>query len=216
LGFNCSIFSLSPLVGIKNILSSFVLSHQSILDEKAKNDLRTITNALDETNLLVRDLLHFSKLTKIELSKKKVNMFNLVKKVCNEIKLGNENNAFEIILNELPDANCDPILVKQVWVNLISNAIKYSSKKKQPKIEISAMNIHGKTVYSVKDNGVDFNMKYADKLFVIFGRLDKKREFEGTGIGLTTVHRIISRHGGRVWVKAAENKGATFYFTLKS
>jgi light-regulated signal transduction histidine kinase (bacteriophytochrome) len=115
---------------------------------------------------------------------------------------------------ELPFVECDPTLLKQVFQNLISNAIKYSRPRLQAVIEIGQTEFDGQSAIFVRDNGVGFNMKYADKLFGVFQRLHRDEDFEGTGIGLATVQRIIKKHQGRVWAEAQVDKGATFYFTL--
>jgi light-regulated signal transduction histidine kinase (bacteriophytochrome) len=119
----------------------------------------------------------------------------------------------EIIIHELPCTNCDPNLIKQVWVNLVSNALKYSRKTDHPKIEIGSHQ-NGSLIYYIKDNGAGFDMKHAGKLFEVFQRLHLASDFEGTGVGLALTQRIISRHGGRIWADAKINEGATFYFTL--
>lgn len=199
-----------PLVGIKLVLESIQRKYK----EELGNELQTVINSTNEMSSLIKGLLNLSKISKKELSKKNVKMHNLVKQVCEDLKLSNRENAFEIIINNIPDAYCDPLLVKQVWTNLISNAIKYSRGSEKPIIEISSKNINNKTIYLVKDNGVGFKMEYAKKMFVLFGRLHKNKGYEGSGIGLTIVHRIINRHGGRIWAEAQENKEATFYFAL--
>src|SRR5207237_1383102 len=118
-------------------------------------------------------------------------------------------------LGDLKSANCDPRLMHHVWVNLISNALKYSRKVQKPMIEAGIRNIDGQDVYYIKDNGVGFDsQKHADRLFKAFQRLHKSSEFEGTGIGLALVHRIIEKHGGKIWAESSVDKGATFYFTL--
>ncbi len=119
-----------------------------------------------------------------------------------------------IKVGNLEAAYCDSSLIRQVWINLISNAIKYSGGRNNPKIEIDSVKSNDEIICSIKDNGVGFNMQYADKLFGVFQRLHKMTEFEGTGVGLALVHRIVSRHRGRVWAEAEEDKGATFYFSL--
>lgn len=119
-----------------------------------------------------------------------------------------------IKVNELPVSCADQSLIYQVWVNLLSNAIKYSEKKENPEIEVGAVDSEDVTTFYVKDNGAGFDMKYIDKLFGVFQRLHSANEFEGTGIGLAIVQRIILKHGGKIWAEGKVNEGATFYFTL--
>jgi light-regulated signal transduction histidine kinase (bacteriophytochrome) len=121
---------------------------------------------------------------------------------------------FEIEINKMPVVNADSSLIKQVWINLISNALKYSRKSEKKKIEIGAEELDSKIVFWIKDYGVGFNEKYLSKLFGVFQRLHSEKEFEGTGVGLAIVQRIIHRHGGNVWANGEINKGATFYFSL--
>jgi len=125
------------------------------------------------------------------------------------------NAAAKINIGPLVSASCDRILIRQVWVNLLSNALKYSSKKEQPLIEIGSEQTDTDVTYYIKDNGAGFDMKYAQKLFTVFKRMHSQEEFEGTGVGLATVHSIIIRHGGRIWAEAAPDAGATFYFTIR-
>jgi light-regulated signal transduction histidine kinase (bacteriophytochrome) len=185
----------------------------SILDDEAKRLLGNIQRNAGRMGVLIDDLLDFSRLGRTELQKSELNMDEQVKEVINEISL-TATHAAEIKIHTLLPADADHALLRQVWVNLISNAIKYSGKKEKPKVEIGSNFLDGEVVYYVKDNGTGFNMKYADKLFGVFQRLHKRTDFEGTGIGLAIVQRIVTRHGGRVWAEAKENEGATFYFTL--
>ena len=120
----------------------------------------------------------------------------------------------EINISELPDVMGDPDLIKQVWINLISNALKYSRNKEKAVIEIGSKNEYDKTIFFIKDNGAGFDMKYAEKLFGVFQRMHKARDFEGIGIGLANVNRIVTRHGGNCWAESEVDKGATFFFSL--
>jgi light-regulated signal transduction histidine kinase (bacteriophytochrome) len=125
-----------------------------------------------------------------------------------------EGRAVTWKIADLPLVECDPILIKQVFQNLIANALKFTRARERAIIEISQRQENGEMVIAVSDNGVGFNMKYQDKLFGVFQRLHRAEDFEGTGIGLATVKRIVHKHGGRVWAEAEVEKGATFYFTL--
>lgn len=141
------------------------------------------------------------------MTKMAVSMFN--EAATPEIQKG-----LEFIIDTLPETYADPTYIKQVWINLISNAIKFSSLRKTPKIEIGGYTEKGFHVYFINDNGVGFNPEYAHKLFGVFQRLHKTDEYEGTGVGLAIVQRIIHRHGGKVWAEGKEGRGATFYFSL--
>jgi light-regulated signal transduction histidine kinase (bacteriophytochrome) len=138
----------------------------------------------------------------------------LVEDVITLLAPETEGRQVEWKIGQLPFVECDPILMPQVFQNLISNALKYSRPRSPAVIEIGQTEKEGETVIFVKDNGVGFDMRYSDKLFGVFQRLHVAEEFEGTGIGLATVERIIKKHGGRVWVEAELDRGATFFFTL--
>jgi two-component system sensor histidine kinase/response regulator len=163
---------------------------------------------------LITDLLDFSKQGRAEIKRSPVGMNNLVTGVINDLKAANPNFNHAITVKLLADASADRGLIQQVWVNLIGNAIKYSSNKPNPVIEIGMQQINNENVYYVKDNGAGFDMKNANKLFTAFQRLHRASDFEGTGVGLALVHQVITRHGGRVWAEAKVDEGATFYFTL--
>jgi light-regulated signal transduction histidine kinase (bacteriophytochrome) len=148
-----------------------------------------------------------------EIKKTRVEVQPMVKSISDEIVDVNKYNA-EVIINPLTPVQADQALLTQVWINLISNALKYSAKKEQPKVEVGSYTDKNEIIYYVKDNGAGFDMEYADKLFGVFQRLHKANEFEGTGVGLAIVHRIVTKHGGRVWAEAKPNEGAIFSFAL--
>jgi two-component system sensor histidine kinase/response regulator len=162
---------------------------------------------------LIDDLLNLSRLGRKELLVQQIDMTWLVESVIQEQTVTNTNHVL-VQVGKLEPASCDNNLIRQVWINLISNAFKYSRVKQKPEIQINSQKINNEITYSIKDNGAGFDMRYADKLFGVFQRLHKMTEYEGTGVGLALVQQIITRHGGRVWAEAEVDKGATFYFTL--
>jgi len=189
----------------------------NVLDAEGNRLLDTITSNARLMGTLIDDLLTFSRLGRKELVRYTVDMNTVVQTCINDLK--NQTGKYAITVHTLPACEADSSLIKQVWLNLIGNAIKYSSKKENPEIEIGAIEPANQTeqdyfTYYIKDNGVGFDMKYQDKLFGVFQRLHRLDEFEGTGVGLALVKRIITRHGGDIWAEAEPNKGATFYFTL--
>jgi light-regulated signal transduction histidine kinase (bacteriophytochrome) len=134
--------------------------------------------------------------------------------VYGELTTEEQRQRIDFSVGKLPSAVCDPALMHQVWVNLISNAIKFTSKKERAAIEVGTKRSENELVYCIRDNGAGFDIHYVDKLFGVFQRLHSEDEFEGTGVGLAIVQRIVQRHGGRVWAEGEVGKGATFYFAL--
>jgi light-regulated signal transduction histidine kinase (bacteriophytochrome) len=139
---------------------------------------------------------------------------SLVEEVLKDLKPEVRDREIEWKIAGLPFVECDPVLVKQVFVNLLSNAVKFTRTRPRAIIEVDQKSVDGQSATYVRDNGVGFSMKYADKLFGVFQRLHRQEDFEGTGVGLATVQRIVQKHGGRIWAEAELNTGATFYFTL--
>lgn len=164
---------------------------------------------------LVDDLLNLSRIGKKELARQKADLNQLVQSAVEDIKLEAPNRHIDWQMEELPCVECDAGLVKLVFVNLLSNAAKYTRPRERARIEIGQVKSNEHTVLFVRDNGVGFDMKYSGKLFGVFQRLHRADEFEGTGVGLATVSRIVKKHGGQIWAEAATGKGATFFFTLE-
>jgi len=184
------------------------------LDEEGKTIISSIRQSAQLMSKLINDLLAFSKAGSGELVLNDVEMTAMITTIFAELKTANPSRNILLNITELPRARVDPALMTQVWTNLISNAVKYTQNQKEAVIDVTFEAKKNETIYAVKDNGVGFDMKNIDKLFVAFNRLYSQEEFEGTGIGLVTVKRIIERHGGRVWAEGKEGEGATFYFTL--
>ncbi len=185
------------------------------MDEEASRIISNIMSNAKKMGTLIDDLLSFSRLGRRELVKMKMQMHDMVKNICAEL---NDNpdtrHKVRFIIHPLSPVFADSVTMKQVWINLISNALKYSREKEKIIIEIGALQLEDETAYYIKDNGVGFDMRYAEKLFGVFQRLHSDEEFEGTGVGLAIVQRVIAKHGGRVWAESKINEGATFFFSL--
>lgn len=206
----------SPLKIINGYSSILAKNHSSALNEEGQTLLQEIKKYTLRMAAMIDDVLQFSRTGRINLTMKSVDMKQIVQVVLREMDGIKPGCCQSIIVKDLPPANCDATLIKQVWHNLISNAVKYSEKTSRPEIEIGAHASDGETVYYIKDNGAGFNMKYAGKLFGVFQRLHKMDEFEGTGVGLAIAHRIITKHGGKIWADSTENEGSVFSFSLPS
>jgi len=203
----------APLRAVNGYAKILLEDYEKKIDEDGISALQAIMNNSKKMGVLIDDLLAFSRLGRKEITASEINMNALVRTVRDEILNGEEKET-EFKIEQLPPALGDQPLIRQVWVNLISNAIKYSQHKPKPMIEIGALS-NGSTVeYYVRDNGAGFDMQYYDKLFGVFQRLHSQEEFEGTGIGLAIVQKIISRHNGTVRAEAKINEGACFYFSL--
>lgn len=204
----------APLRIIDGYTQILVEDQTPHLNDESQRLLSVISQNVRNMGQLIDDLLNFSKLGRVQINKTLVDVGNIVRPLVTaqlNIK-GNRNILIEI--KSLEKLRCDGVLIHHVFSNLITNAVKYSRKNSNPKVEINSYREDGGTVYYIKDNGVGFDMKYKNKLFGVFQRLHKPSEFEGTGVGLAIVHRIITKHGGRVWAEAEVDKGATFYFKL--
>lgn len=203
----------APLRAISGFANILRKEYGQKLDGDATRLLGVVQDNAAKMGALIDDLLSFSRLGRKEIQKTTVEMKRLAENACEELNAAGLMNT-RIQIGELCPVQADYTLMNQVFINLISNAIKYSSKSESPVVEISSEKVNGEAIYSVKDNGVGFDMKYAHKLFGVFQRLHRVDEFEGTGVGLAIVQRIIHKHGGKTWAQAEPGKGATFYFSL--
>jgi light-regulated signal transduction histidine kinase (bacteriophytochrome) len=201
----------APLRAILGYSRMIEEDYSKLLDDEGKRLFSVVQKNARRMGILIDDLLAFSHLGKTEIRKSEVTMKTIAETAAQEIING---STVSLHIGELHTAYSDPALIKQVFTNLISNAVKYSSKKPNPRIEINSVQEKNEVIFSVADNGDGFDMQYAHKLFGVFQRLHKASEFEGTGVGLAIVHRIISRHNGRVWAESKKGEGATFYFAL--
>lgn len=205
---------LSPLNSIMSL--SDLLQHMPSdkVSDEALEIVDHIIKSANRMSKLIKDLLTFSRQINADITKTEFSMGALVQEVIEDIALTVPDNKAEIIIADLPSAYCDTSMMKQVWTNLISNAVKYSQKTPSPRVEIGYRPENGQLIYFVKDNGAGFDMRNYSKLFGIFQRLHKESDFKGTGIGLAIVKRIIERHDGRIWAESAPGQGANFYFTI--
>ncbi len=203
----------APLRAINSYTQILAEDYEKVIDADGMKVLEIIRYNTKKMGALIDELLSFSKLGRKEIERTAIDMNELVESVVADSKRITENHA-TITISPMPSVKADYTLLHQVIFNLVSNAIKYSSKKENPLIEIFAKQQKDKTVFVVKDNGAGFDMRFADKLFGVFQRLHSEKEFEGNGVGLAIVQRIIAKHGGRIWGEGKQNEGATFYFTL--
>jgi PAS domain S-box-containing protein len=204
----------APLRAVNGYTQILVEDYASAFDEEGKRICSVITAEARRMGELIDDLLSFSRLSRKEIQTARVDMKALAYSVYRELTKESDRERIDFKVGKLPAAHGDPSLLHQVWINLISNAIKFSSRKDRAVIEVATKRSDHENIYCVRDNGAGFDIQYVDKLFGVFQRLHSEDEFEGTGVGLAIVQRIIQRHGGRVWAEGEENKGATFYFAL--
>ncbi|MGO9952084.1 MAG: PAS domain S-box protein [Dissulfurispiraceae bacterium] len=197
--------------GFSELLLKKLVDHP---DEKTRNYANLIFDATKKMGILIDHLLEFSRLGRSEIQKTKVNLNELVRRVVQEIQEESEGRKIQWDIDELPEVLGDRTLLRLVMVNLLSNAVKFTRTRPQAEIRIGCKDEGDIFTCSISDNGVGFDMKYADRLFGVFQRLHTQKDFEGTGIGLANVQRIIARHGGKVWAESAVGHGATFHFTL--
>jgi PAS domain S-box-containing protein len=204
----------APLRAIDGYTRILVEDYEMLLDEEGKRICGVISAEARRMGQLIDDLLAFSRLGRKEMYSSNIDMKALVVSVLNELLQEKDRERMDIRITKLPSARADSSLIRQVWVNLLSNALKFTSKKEQAAIEVGSKSSKDQVIYYVRETGAGFDMEYANKLFGVFQRLHSESEFNGTGVGLAIVQRIIRRHGGRVWAEGEVDKGATFYFAL--
>jgi light-regulated signal transduction histidine kinase (bacteriophytochrome) len=185
-----------------------------LLDEQGKDYFMRVKKASQQMGQLIDDLLKLSRLTRVQIHPEYTDLATIAESITNDLKASDPEREVEFVIKQDMVARADPNLIRIALQNLFDNAWKYTRKNKKTSIEFSFLKKDNQVIYFIKDNGVGFDMQYVDKLFGSFQRLHTTQEFEGSGIGLATVQRIIHRHFGRIWAEGEINKGATFFFTL--
>ena len=204
----------APLRGIIGFSAILEEDYGPKLDEEAKRIITVIKSNTLKMGQLIDDLLAFSRMGRQDMLKTRVDTQLMVKEIINELCPGNKHQGIDWEVHVLPPINADINTIRQVWINLLSNAIKYSGKKEKAHIEIGSFVREAQTAFFIRDNGIGFDNRYKDKLFKVFQRLHSPTHFEGTGVGLALVAKIISKHGGKVWAEGEVDKGACFYFSV--
>ncbi len=207
----------APLRAVSGFTSILFEEYADAMPAEARGYLKRVKDSGDHMGHLVDDLLAFSRLGRQAVRTQRVSIRGIVDRALQELSPALDGRQVEVVIGELPNAECDAALVEQVFVNLLSNAFKYSRRREHARVEVGILEANAAEgpTYFVRDNGAGFDMDYAGKLFGVFQRMHRSEDFEGTGVGLAIVHRIIERHGGRIWAEAKVDAGATFYFTLK-
>jgi len=204
---------LRQIAGYSNVLLD---DYRPRLDAEAARYLEKVADGARKMGRLVDELLALSKIGRQDLAVQTTHLDHLLRQVVEDLTPECSGREVKWELGELFSAECDPALMKQVFVNLLSNAVKYTGKKEHALIQVGQIRQNDQRVIFIKDNGAGFEMQYVNKLFGVFQRLHKERDFAGTGVGLAIVQRIIRKHGGRVWAEAELERGATFFFTVES
>jgi light-regulated signal transduction histidine kinase (bacteriophytochrome) len=188
--------------------------HAGALPAEARRHLETIAGGARRMDQLIDDLLRLSRLGRQSLNRGPVDMRAMAAGILEELRGESPERIIEVELGELPACVGDPALLRQVWINLLSNAFKFTRRRDRARVQVDCVREAEGDVYRVRDNGAGFEMAYAAKLFGVFQRLHRADEFEGTGVGLSIVKRILNRHGGRIWAQSAPGEGATFCFVV--
>src|SRR5437870_2118046 len=204
----------APLRSIDGFSQILLEDYATQLDEAGQDSLRRVRGGTQRMGTLIDDLLKLARVTRTEIRAEAVDLSDMARDIAAELQRATPERQVEFAIAPQLKARGDPRLLRVVLDNLLRNSWKYTAKQARPRIEFGSVEENGGRAFMVRDNGAGFDMKYADKLFGVFQRLHSAAEFEGTGIGLATVRRIINRHGGRIWAEGAVDQGATFYFTL--
>jgi PAS domain S-box-containing protein len=204
----------APLRSIDGYARILLEEYYDKMDEEGRKSLDRIMNNAKKMGRLIDDLLNFSRIGRKEMQKGQVDMNSMIQGMVRDYNSQIEQRIIDFKINPIDPALADIDLIRQVWINLISNAVKYTGHKEKAMIEIGSYPENGEVIFYIKDNGAGFDMRYYDKLFGVFQRLHRDSEFEGTGVGLAIVNRIINKHNGRLWGEGEVNKGASFYFAL--
>jgi signal transduction histidine kinase len=204
----------APLRSIDGFSQILLEDYAAQLDEGGRDSLRRVRAASQRMGALIDDLLKLARVTRVEMRTERVDLSAMAHEIAAELQRTAPDRQVEFAIASGLEARADPPLLRVVLENLLRNSWKYTAKQPRPRVEFGSTEANGGRAFMVRDNGAGFDMKYMDKLFGVFQRLHSATEFEGTGVGLATVRRIITRHGGRIWAEGAVDHGATFYFTL--
>jgi PAS domain S-box-containing protein len=204
----------APLRAVDNFSNILAEEYGAKLDDEGRRLIKIVRDSTTRMAQLIDDILLFSRAGRRELAIKHVDMAALAREVFDELRLAEPSRHVELQIGTLPDAQADAATIRQVWANLLANALKFTRGRDPARIDISGSVQDGESRFTVRDNGAGFDPRYADKLFGVFQRLHTKEQFEGTGIGLAIVKRIVDKHGGRVWAEGAPDQGASFHFAL--
>jgi light-regulated signal transduction histidine kinase (bacteriophytochrome) len=204
----------APLRAINGYAHILAEEHADALNDESRRVLDVICSNARQMGRLIDDLLSFSRLGRTDLDRSTTDLTALARSVIDDLRRLEPGRRVQIVLHDLPAALVDGTMLRHVFANLVGNAWKFTRDRADATIEIGSVADGGETIYFVKDNGAGFDMQYAGKLFRVFERLHRVDEFEGTGVGLAIVQRVVQRHRGRVWAEASVGRGATFYFAL--
>jgi signal transduction histidine kinase len=206
----------APLHTISGFCDLYLTQFESSISEEGRQLLNHVVNGAKRMNILIEDLLRFCRLSRQSLVKCTIQIESMVKRTLAELQGAAGQRNIKARIGEFPDVEADPSLLEQVFVNLLSNALKFTRHRDPAEIEVGSFERHGEQILFVRDNGAGFDMKRAGKLFGVFQRLHSAADFEGTGVGLSIVQQVVTRHGGRIWADSTPNEGTTFYFTLSA